>query len=69
MSELSRRVWVLLLVAGTFLTLGLLTGMLGVNLRSVGPTPYAWYYVCACAALALLLTRKMWTLRRHPAAR
>lgn len=62
--QMNRNMYVLSLVAGVFLPLGLLTGLLGINVGGVPGTenPFAFWIVCAI--LLALTVLGLWLFRR-----
>ena len=64
MTETSVRIRTLCMMSGIFLVLGLLTGMIGANLRSAA-APYGPTVILLCAAVALMMTARAWTLRKR----
>lgn len=65
---LSRRmnhaVYLLTLVTGVFLPLGLLTGLLGVNVGGIPGTENPWAFWIVCAVMAVLAGAGYWIFRR-----
>jgi len=64
-STLNRNMYMLSIVAAVFLPLGLLTGLLGINVGGVPGTqsPYAFWIVCGI--LAVVSVAEVWFLRRR----
>lgn len=62
--QMNRNMYVLSLVAGVFLPLGLLTGLLGINVGGMPGVegPYAFWIVCGL--LALMAGAVIWLFRR-----
>jgi zinc transporter len=62
---MNRRMYVLSLVAAVFLPLGLITGLLGVNLGGVPGTQNEWGFWILTCALVVLGTTTFWLLHRR----
>lgn len=60
---MNRRMYVLSLVAGVFLPLGLLTGLLGVNVGGIPGTNNEWGFSIVTAALLIIGGGAAWLLR------
>lgn len=63
--QMNRNTYVLSVIAGVFLPLGLLTGLLGINVGGMPGTenPHAFLFVCVL--LLVLAVAMTWFLRRH----
>ncbi|MCB9769884.1 MAG: zinc transporter ZntB [Candidatus Omnitrophica bacterium] len=62
--QMNSRMYLLSLVAGIFLPLGLLTGLLGVNVGGIPGTENEWGFVFVCGLLFVLALFAAWGLRR-----
>jgi zinc transporter len=62
--QMNRAMYVLSLVAGIFLPLGLLTGLLGINVGGIPGTENHWAFAAVCGLLVLLATVQVWVFRR-----
>jgi len=60
---MNRRMYVLSLVAGVFLPLGLLTGLLGVNVGGIPGTNYEWGFAIVTGAILTIGGGAAWWLR------
>jgi len=60
---MNRRMYVLSLVAGVFLPLGLITGLLGVNVGGIPGTNYEWGFAIVTAGLLAIGGGAAWLLR------
>ncbi|MDE0334714.1 MAG: zinc transporter ZntB [Defluviicoccus sp.] len=60
----NRNVYVLSVVAGIFLPLGLLAGLLGVNLGGIPGATWHWAFAVFVAALAVVGLAEFWLFRR-----
>lgn len=56
--------YVLSLVAAVFLPLGLLTGLLGINVGGMPGTDSDWAFTIVCVILLILGVAGIWTFRR-----
>lgn len=65
MSEMAnRRIYLLSVVAGVFLPLGLLTGLLGINVAGMPGAETSWAFWAVCVLLALLAVFEIWLFRK-----
>jgi len=62
--QMNRNMYVLSLVAAVFLPLGLLTGLLGINVGGIPGAEYHWAFVIVCAILGVLATIQIILFRR-----
>lgn len=62
--QMNRRVYVLAVVAGIFLPLGLLTGLLGINVGGIPGTENKWAFAIVCVLLLGLAATVVWVFRR-----
>jgi len=62
--QMNRTMYVLSLVAAVFLPLGLLTGLLGINVGGIPGTENRWAFAIVCAILIIFATAGLWAFRR-----
>ena len=62
---MNRNTYVLSIVAGVFLPLSLLTGLLGINVAGIPGEKWPWAFATVCLLLVLLGAFEVWLLRRH----
>jgi zinc transporter len=62
--QMNRTMYILSLVAAVFLPLGLLTGLLGINVGGMPGTDSNWAFAIVCAILILLAGAGVWAFRR-----
>ncbi|NNM01168.1 MAG: zinc transporter ZntB, partial [Gammaproteobacteria bacterium] len=62
--QMNRNMYVLSIVAGIFLPLGLLTGLLGINVGGIPGTQSHWGFMIVCIILVLLTGAVLWLFRR-----
>ncbi|MEX2642298.1 MAG: zinc transporter ZntB [Acetobacterales bacterium] len=62
--QMNRNTYVLSIVAGIFLPLGLLTGLLGINVGGMPGTDWGWAFAVVCVLLAALTGLEVWLFRR-----
>ncbi|MBL9141733.1 MAG: zinc transporter ZntB [Phycisphaerae bacterium] len=62
--QMNRNMYVLSLVAGIFLPLGLLTGLLGMNVGGMPGVDNNWGFAIVCAVLVALAGFAVWLFRR-----
>jgi len=62
--QMNKRMYVLGVVAGVFLPLGLLTGLLGINVGGIPGTESPMAFALVCAFLALIGVGQIWLFRR-----
>ncbi len=60
-----RRMYLLSVVTAVFLPLGLITGLLGVNVGGIPGTETPWAFVVLCAATAVFVVLELWLLRKN----
>lgn len=56
--------YVLSIVAGIFLPLGLLTGLLGINVGGIPGTESPWAFTIFCIMLGLIAGWQIWLFKR-----
>jgi zinc transporter len=61
---MNRNTYVLSLVAGIFLPLSLLTGLLGINVAGIPGEKWPWAFLTVCLILVVLGGLQVWFLRR-----
>jgi zinc transporter len=61
---MNRNTYVLSLIAGVFLPLSLLTGLLGVNVAGIPGEKWPWAFLTVCGLMAVIGTIEVWLLRR-----
>ena len=62
--QMNRTMYVLSLVAAVFLPLGLLTGLLGINVGGIPGTETPWAFAMVCSILVILAAAGIWAFRR-----
>lgn len=62
--QMNRNMYVLAIVAGVFLPLGLLTGLLGINVGGIPGADTPWAFAAVAAGLGILGAIELWALRR-----
>lgn len=62
--QMNKTMYVLSIVAGIFLPLGLLTGLLGINIGGIPGTENPWAFTVFCVLLALIAVGQVWIFRR-----
>ena len=62
--QMNRNMYVLSIVAGIFLPLGLLTGLLGINVGGLPGTDNDWAFAIVCAILVALVAVVLWLFKR-----
>ena len=62
--EMNKNMYVLSIVAGIFLPLGLLTGLLGINVGGIPGTENNWAFTIVCIILVVLAATVLWLFRR-----
>ena len=62
--QMNRNMYVLSIVAGIFLPLGLLTGLLGINVGGIPGTENDWAFAIVCIVLVVLVGAAVWLFRR-----
>ncbi len=62
--QMNKTMYVLSVVAGIFLPLGLLTGLLGINVGGIPGTENHWAFAVVCAILVILAVFVAWLFRR-----
>jgi zinc transporter len=63
--QMNRTMYILSLVAAVFLPLGLLTGLLGINVGGIPLAENAWGFVLVTVALVILAVAQIWFFRRR----
>ena len=61
---MNKNMYVLSLVAGIFLPLGLLTGLLGINVGGMPGEGNAWAFAIVCIVLVAMAAAVLWIFRR-----
>jgi len=61
--DLNRKMYVLTVIAGIFLPLGFVTGLLGINVGGIPGTEAPWGFALVCALLLLLGLSEYWLFR------
>jgi len=62
--QMNRNMYVLSLIAGVFLPLGLLTGLLGINVGGIPGTDSPYAFAVVCVILAVIAVLVVWLFRR-----
>jgi len=62
--QMNKNMYVLSLVAAVFLPLGLLTGLLGINVGGIPGAEYHWSFLIVCVGLGVLATIQIILFRR-----
>lgn len=62
--EMNRNTYVLSIVAAIFLPLGLITGLLGINVGGIPGTEWHWAFATVCGVLGILAVLEVWLFRR-----
>lgn len=62
--QMNRTMYVLSIVAGIFLPLGLLTGLLGINVGGIPGTDNPWAFTIFCGLLAAVAGGQVWLFKR-----
>lgn len=62
--EMNKTMYVLSVIAAIFLPLGLLTGLLGVNVKGIPGEDNPWGFAVVCAALILIAVLQYWLFKR-----
>lgn len=62
--QMNRTMYVLSIVAGIFLPLGLLTGLLGINIGGIPGTENPWAFTIFCVILVAISVFLIWLFRR-----
>lgn len=62
--QMNRTMYLLSLVAGIFLPLGFLTGLLGINVGGIPGTGSKWAFIVFCGILAAVAGIEIWFFRR-----
>ncbi|MBB3066854.1 zinc transporter ZntB [Limibacillus halophilus] len=60
----NRRIYLLSIVAGIFLPLGLLTGLLGINVAGMPGAETPWAFWAVCGLLGVLVVFEIWLFKR-----
>lgn len=60
----NRRIYLLSVVAGIFLPLGLLTGLLGINVAGMPGAETPWAFWAVCGLLGLLMIFEIWLFKK-----
>jgi zinc transporter len=59
-----QRMYLLSVITAVFLPLGLLTGLLGVNVGGIPGAETPWAFALLCGAIGLFVVLQLWLLRR-----
>ena len=62
--QMSKTMYVLSIVAGIFLPLGLLTGLLGINVGGISGTQNPWAFTVFCVLLLAIAGGQVWFFKR-----
>ncbi|MFH1738479.1 MAG: CorA family divalent cation transporter, partial [bacterium] len=62
--QMNKTMYVLSLVAAVFLPLGLLTGLLGINVGGIPGTENHWAFAIVCVVLGVVAWFQIWLYRR-----
>lgn len=62
--RMNRAMYILSIVAGIFLPLGLLTGLLGVNVGGIPGTDNNWAFTILCGLLVVIAAAQVWVFKR-----
>ena len=62
--QMNKTMYVLSIVAGIFLPLGLLTGLLGINVGGIPGTENPWAFTIFCVLLGLIAGGQIWLFKR-----
>ncbi len=62
--QMNKTMYVLSIVAGIFLPLGLLTGLLGVNVGGIPGTESPWAFTVFCLIMVAIASWQVWLFRR-----
>lgn len=62
--QMNRNMYVLAVVAGIFLPLGLLTGLLGINVGGIPGADTPWAFAAVAVGLVAVAAIELWVLRR-----
>ncbi|GJM45347.1 MAG: zinc transporter ZntB [Gemmatimonadota bacterium] len=62
--QMNKTMYVLSIVAGIFLPLGLLTGLLGINVGGIPGTENPWAFAAVCVILVAVAALQFWIFRR-----
>ncbi|WP_316979656.1 zinc transporter ZntB [Shumkonia mesophila] len=62
--QMNRNMYVLAIVAGVFLPLGLLTGLLGINVGGIPGADTSWAFAAVAIGIGVLGAIELWALKR-----
>lgn len=62
--QMNKKMYVLSIVAGIFLPLGFLTGLLGINIGGIPGTENPWAFIVFCILLAIIAGGQVWLFKR-----
>jgi len=62
--QMNKTMYVLSIVAGIFLPLGLLTGLLGINVGGIPGTENHWAFAIFCGLLLIVAVMQIWLFKR-----
>ena len=65
--QMSRTMYILSLVAGIFLPLGLITGLLGINVGGIPGSEFKWAFIIVCVVLAVIAVIEYLLFKRKAA--
>ena len=61
---MNKTMYILSIVAGIFLPLGLLTGLLGINVGGIPGTENPWAFAIFCVLLLIIAGGQIWLFKR-----
>lgn len=62
--EMNRRMYALSLIAGVFLPLGFITGLLGINVGGIPGTDISWAFLAVCVIIVVVVVFEVVVFRR-----
>jgi zinc transporter len=62
--QMNKTMYILSIVAGIFLPLGLLTGLLGINVGGIPGTESHWAFAIFCVLLLIVAVGQVWLFKR-----
>jgi len=62
--QMGKTMYILSLVAAIFLPLGLITGLLGINVGGIPGSEYGWAFIIVCIFLAAIAFVEFWLFKR-----
>ncbi|MCF8178105.1 MAG: zinc transporter ZntB [Sulfuritalea sp.] len=63
--QMNKTMYILSIVAGIFLPLGLLTGLLGINVGGIPGTENHWAFTIFCVLLVIVAAAQVWLFKRN----